>query len=224
MSGKRTRYNAEFKAKVASWGAAWTKDLVRISCRVWNSSQPNELAAEFEIHPNQIVEWKKQLLVHSAEAFSVHSAKEAQERNKLEEQLYEQIGRLKTELDWLKIASTLVWASVAGWSKRIIQISAFSGNAICSASSGLDIITSRVLRASTIWSWCGSWMSNARALPITGYGACINTFVLWDTMSISNASADWPGSWDWKRYILNLIYPAPWRVIKSTLISPHFLS
>lgn len=89
MLGKRTRYSAEFKAKVALEALREQRTL-------------SELAAEFQIHPNQIVEWKKQLLEHSAEAFSVHSAKEAKERDKLEEQLYQQIGRLKTELDWLK--------------------------------------------------------------------------------------------------------------------------
>jgi transposase-like protein len=89
MLGKRTRYSAEFKAKVALEALREHKTL-------------SELAAEFEIHPNQIVEWKRQLLEHSIDVFSAHSVKEGKERDKLEDQLYQQIGRLKTELDWLK--------------------------------------------------------------------------------------------------------------------------
>ena len=46
MLGKRTRYSAEFKAKVALEALREHKTL-------------SELAAEFEIHPNQIVEWKR---------------------------------------------------------------------------------------------------------------------------------------------------------------------
>jgi transposase len=89
MFGKRTRYSAEFKAKVALAALREQKTL-------------SELATEFEIHPNQITDWKKQLLEHSPEIFSAHIAKGAKEHEKVEDQLYQQIGRLKTELDWLK--------------------------------------------------------------------------------------------------------------------------
>lgn len=61
----------------------------------------SELASEYGIHPNQISNWKKQLIKESPELF-----KRGRGGTKSEEEqtapLYEEIGRLKMEIDWLK--------------------------------------------------------------------------------------------------------------------------
>lgn len=62
-----------------------------------------ELAAKYEVHPNQISEWKKQFLENSTAVFekgSTESNKEESEKQM--DQLYAQIGQLKVENDWLK--------------------------------------------------------------------------------------------------------------------------
>jgi len=90
MAGKRKPRSAEFKAKVA---------LAAVQERKTSS----ELAKQFAVHPTQIHQWKKQLQSGAAEIF----ADGRQRRRDTEQQaeaaeLYEQIGRLKMELEWLK--------------------------------------------------------------------------------------------------------------------------
>ena len=62
----------------------------------------NELAAEYEVHPNQISKWKKQLLDDLPSLFANGRAKASANDEALQARLYEEIGRLKVELDWLK--------------------------------------------------------------------------------------------------------------------------
>jgi putative transposase len=62
----------------------------------------NELAAENGVHPTQISQWKRQLAQGAKELFGERRAKEAQDHEALQAALYEQIGRLRMELDWLK--------------------------------------------------------------------------------------------------------------------------
>lgn len=60
-----------------------------------------EIASKSRVHPTQVSQWKKQLQDSAAEIFGgrkPHS--EASEA--LVSQLYEEVGRLKFELDWLK--------------------------------------------------------------------------------------------------------------------------
>jgi putative transposase len=54
------------------------------------------------VHPNQITQWKKQLLEEGLTAFNSTSARKQREQEAQEAGLYEQIGRLKMELEWLK--------------------------------------------------------------------------------------------------------------------------
>jgi transposase-like protein len=61
-----------------------------------------ELASEYEVHPTQIMQWRKQLLELLPEIFSRRRENDQQEQEKLTAQLYQQIGQLKVELDWLK--------------------------------------------------------------------------------------------------------------------------
>ena len=62
-----------------------------------------ELATQYAVHPSQIHEWKRRLLAGAAELFQDgRSQKAAAERAAQETELYEQIGRLKMELEWLK--------------------------------------------------------------------------------------------------------------------------
>lgn len=85
----RKRHSAEFKAQVALAAIANTKTI-------------NELAGHFEIHPNQIRDWKKQALAAVPDAFAGRRAKDATSNEALLTRLYEQIGRQKVELEWLK--------------------------------------------------------------------------------------------------------------------------
>ena len=62
----------------------------------------NQLASEHQLHPSQISQWKKQLLEQGSDIFATPPTKGQREQNDRESSLYEQIGRLNMELDWLK--------------------------------------------------------------------------------------------------------------------------
>jgi transposase-like protein len=61
----------------------------------------SELASEYQLHPSQISEWKRALLDVGPD-FSTRRAREKRAQATREAELYEQIGRLKMELEWLK--------------------------------------------------------------------------------------------------------------------------
>jgi transposase-like protein len=90
MAGKRKQHTAAIKAQVALAAVKGDKTV-------------NELASHYGVHPTLIHAWKKQLLA-GAEAVFANGAK-AQAATDVEAQkaeLFEQIGRLKMELEWLK--------------------------------------------------------------------------------------------------------------------------
>ena len=90
MPRKRKSHRAAFKAQVALAALKGDKTV-------------NELAGLYDVHPSTIHAWKKQLLDHAEEVFAPGANKTSSvEHEALQAQLYEQIGRLKTELDWLK--------------------------------------------------------------------------------------------------------------------------
>jgi putative transposase len=61
-----------------------------------------ELASEHGVHPTQISQWKRQLLDEGVEVFTFNRTHAQREQAAVQAQLYEQIGRLKMELQWLK--------------------------------------------------------------------------------------------------------------------------
>ena len=86
---KRKVYKPEFKAKVALEAA---KGRLTI----------NQIAKQFQIHPNQVSTWKKQFLESLPQIFENPNKSKADDTQELINQLYQQIGQLKVELDWVK--------------------------------------------------------------------------------------------------------------------------
>jgi putative transposase len=86
---KRRRHSAQFKFEVALEAAKGTKTL-------------SELASEYQLHPRQISAWKRDLVESGPDVFSKRRARREREQAAREAELYEQIGRLKMELEWLK--------------------------------------------------------------------------------------------------------------------------
>ena len=95
MTTPRKRYSADFKSKIALEAVKGTKTV-------------NEIASIHGLHPNQITQWKKQLLEELPVLFSDKRVKANKDQEALEERLYQQIGQLKVELDWLKKKSGLL--------------------------------------------------------------------------------------------------------------------
>jgi hypothetical protein len=62
----------------------------------------NELASTYGVHPTQIAHWKHRLQKEMPEIFSVRRDKRERDHEAFQAQLYQQIGQLKVELDWLK--------------------------------------------------------------------------------------------------------------------------
>ena len=87
--GVRKRYTAEFKARVALEALKGIR-----TC--------NEIASDHGIHPVMVSQWKKDAADRMATVFTVPSSKQEAEKEAMTERLYQEIGQLKVELDWLK--------------------------------------------------------------------------------------------------------------------------
>lgn len=94
MTSHRRRYSADFKARIAL-------EAIKAERTV------NEIAAAHQIHPNQITLWKKQLLEELPQIFADKRVRANKDQEALQDRLYQQIGQLKVELDWLKKKSGL---------------------------------------------------------------------------------------------------------------------
>ena len=88
MAQQRRSHSADFKSKVALEAIKERKTI-------------NEIASEYQVHANQVISWKKQLLSNLDIVFS-DGRKNRQENEDKEAELYQQIGQLKVELDWVK--------------------------------------------------------------------------------------------------------------------------
>lgn len=93
MSRKRRVLGAALKAKVAL-------------AAVRGDRTTAQLASEFNVHTSQVTAWKKRLLVGVPELFVDGRRKGTAEQTSDEQELYEQIGRLKMEVEWLKKKSS----------------------------------------------------------------------------------------------------------------------
>ena len=89
MGRKRRQFSNQFKFTVALEAVKGLKTI-------------NQVAAEHNVHPNQVSAWKKQLLADGPAAFENGHSSTDHDQAIRETELYEQIGRLKMELEWLK--------------------------------------------------------------------------------------------------------------------------
>ena len=89
MAKKRRQFTAEFKARVVRATLREDKTLA-------------ELAGQFDVHPNQITEWKRQAIESLPDVFSRRKAADVKAAEDHEARLYEQVGKLQVELEWMK--------------------------------------------------------------------------------------------------------------------------
>jgi transposase-like protein len=88
MKESRKQYGPAFKAKVALEAIKGEETIA-------------QLASRFEVHPSQVRKWKKQMEDGAAGVFGDDSAEKKKDDHALIAQLYQQIGQLKVERDFL---------------------------------------------------------------------------------------------------------------------------
>lgn len=89
MSKKRRQHSPDLKARV---GLEALKGLESI----------HAIAAKYQIHPVQVSQWKKEATERLPEVFARKGDQDAKDAQERERELFEEIGRLKMELEWLK--------------------------------------------------------------------------------------------------------------------------
>ena len=92
---RRKRYDNRFKAEVAIEA-------------IKNQRTIAQIASEYGVHPNQVSQWKKQVLDQLPDLFTNQRSKSTTDSDQLVDELYRQIGQLKVELDWLQKKTQLL--------------------------------------------------------------------------------------------------------------------
>ena len=92
---RRKRYDSRFKAEVAIEA-------------IKNQRTVTQIASEYGVHPNQVSQWKKQVLDHLPDLFINGRSQSTTDSDQLVDELYRQIGQLKVELDWLQKKTQLL--------------------------------------------------------------------------------------------------------------------
>ena len=89
MKKNRKQYNPDFKARVAMEALKGEETIA-------------ESAIRFEVHPTQITKWKRELVAGAGNIFGADPNKKIKDEKGLINQLYQQIGQLKVEKDFLE--------------------------------------------------------------------------------------------------------------------------
>lgn len=89
MTKQRRQFSPQFKFTVALEALRELKTI-------------NEIASGYNVHPSQVKTWKKQLLSEGPAVFDRSAAQPQRGQQAQETELFEQIGRLKMEVEWLK--------------------------------------------------------------------------------------------------------------------------
>ncbi len=95
MARQRKQYTGAFKAKIALEAIKGQRTV-------------QELATGYGVHPNQITKWKKQLIDEANDIFSGGRQRRDAEEDLDKAELYQQIGKLQVELDWLQKKSGIL--------------------------------------------------------------------------------------------------------------------
>ena len=89
MKRQRKQYSADLKAKIAVEAVKGQRTM-------------QEIALHYSVHPSLVTQWKKQLLDGAGEIFSSGRDQAAEAEEQLKAELYQQVGKLQVELEWLK--------------------------------------------------------------------------------------------------------------------------
>jgi transposase-like protein len=110
MKAKRRRHDAQFKARVALEAIKGIKTI-------------QQIAGEFDLHPVQVGEWKKQLIERSGSVFEGGGRAPAEDFEAERTELHSKIGELTVQLDFLRRKSRQLGVSVElpGWLKADIR-------------------------------------------------------------------------------------------------------
>jgi len=95
MAKNKRTHSAQFKFRVALEALGESKTV-------------SQIASDYDVHPTLVRQWKKRLQEGGADVFANPASQKKQEAEQTatEAALYEQIGRLKMELEWLKKKAT----------------------------------------------------------------------------------------------------------------------
>src|SRR4029453_5027478 len=143
MTKTRRKIDAALKAKIALEASR-------------EQATVADLAQRYQVHPNQVYAWKRQLQEHAARAFDPKVGQEAEAQAEREiERLHAKIGQLTTENNFFA-------KRLGGWGRRTAERSSIAttricqcgGNARCSASPAPASIARRVRRKINSWRFC----------------------------------------------------------------------
>jgi transposase-like protein len=91
---KRRNFSAEIKTRIAVEAIKGQRTI-------------QEIGAHYGVHPNQVTKWKRQALELMPQLFADHRLRGNETDEALKAELYQQIGKLQVQLDWLKKKSGL---------------------------------------------------------------------------------------------------------------------